>query len=209
MGLIYGQFFGQDIHAYLPYFTASYITWMLIVATLTESSMTLISAGNIIKSSQMPIVFHIMRMLQRNFIIAAHNAVVLAAVWPFVRWHVGPEALMSVAGLALLYLFLGGTSIVLAIICARYRDVPPLVQVLMQFLFFATPVIWYPEQLRFGEFILTFNPLAYFLMAVRDPILGRAVPLETWFICTCLAAASVSAGGLMYIRYRKRIAYWV
>ncbi len=26
IGLFYGQFFGQDMHSYLPYFTASFIT---------------------------------------------------------------------------------------------------------------------------------------------------------------------------------------
>jgi len=30
IGLFYGQFFGQDMHSYLPYFTASFITWTFI-----------------------------------------------------------------------------------------------------------------------------------------------------------------------------------
>jgi len=56
IGLIYGQFFGQDIHNYLPYFTVSYITWMFIATVLNDCSNSLIAAGNLIKSSQMPIV---------------------------------------------------------------------------------------------------------------------------------------------------------
>jgi ABC-type polysaccharide/polyol phosphate export permease len=209
IGLVYGQFFGQDMHSYLPYFTASYITWTFIASVIGEASLTLVGAGNMIKSSQMPIAFHILRMLQRNLIVASHNAIVLVAIWPFVQWSLYPSAVLSLAGVVLLYLFLVGTSAIIAIICARYRDVPPLIQVLIQFLFFLTPIIWYPEQIRFGAEILKFNPVAYMLMIVRDPILGRPVEIQTWIIAICLTAASLIAGSLMYVRFRRRIAYWV
>jgi ABC-type polysaccharide/polyol phosphate export permease len=209
IGLFYGQFFGQDMHKYLPYFTASFITWTFIASVLGEASMTLVGAGNLIKSSQMPIVFHILRMLQRNLIVVLHNVVVLFAIWPFVRWSLHPSAVLSVAGLILLYLFLAGTSTVIAIVCVRYRDVPQLIQVLIQFLFFLTPIIWYPEQIRFGKELLNLNPVMYMLVVVRDPILGRPVEIYTWMIAIALSVASVIAGSLMYLRFRHRIAYWV
>ena len=209
IGLFYGQFFGQDMHAYLPYFTASFITWTFISSVLGETSLTLVGAGNLIKSSQMPIVFHLLRMLHRNLIVFLHNAIVLLAIWPFVRWPLYPSALLSVVGLVLLYLFLVGASAVIAIICVRYRDIPPLIQVLIQFLFFLTPIIWYPEQLKFGTKLLKLNPVTYMLMIVRDPILGRPVEIQTWIIAIGLSAASLIAGSFMYVRYRRRIAYWV
>lgn len=209
IGLIYGQFFGQDMHSYLPYFTASYITWTFIASVIGEASLTFVGAGNLIKSSQMPIIFHILRMLQRNLIVILHNAIVLVAIWPFVRWSLYPSAVLSLAGLLLLYLFLVGTSAIIAIICVRYRDVAQLIQVLIQFLFFLTPIIWYPEQIRFGAEVLKFNPVAYMLMIVRDPILGRPVEIQTWVIAIGLSASSLIAGSLMYLRFRRRIAFWV
>jgi ABC-type polysaccharide/polyol phosphate export permease len=209
IGLFYGQFFGQDMHTYLPYFTASIITWTFISSVLGEASLTLVGAGNLIKSSQMPIVFHILRMLHRNLIIILHNAIVLAAIWPFVRWSLYPSAVLSLLGLVLLYLFLVGISAVIAIVCVRYRDIPQLVQVFIQFLFFLTPIIWYPEQIHSYKEILKLNPLSYMLIIVRDPVLGRPVEIQTWIIAIALAAASLMAGSLMYVRFRRRIAYWV
>jgi len=209
IGLFYGQFFGQDMHNYLPYFTANIVTWTFISSVLSDASGSLVGAGNLIGSSQMPIVFHILRMLQRNFIIFLHNAIVLAAVWPFVRWPLYSSALLSLAGLILLYLFLIGMSVVVAIICARYRDIPPLIQVIIQFLFFLTPIIWYPEQIKTGAEILKLNPVTCMLMIVRDPILGRPMEIQTWIIAIGLSATSLIAGSLMYVRYRRRIAFWV
>lgn len=209
IGLFYGQFFGQDMHVYLPYFTASYITWTFIASVIGEASNTLVGAGNLIKSSQMPIIFHVLRMMQRNLIVVLHNAIVLAAVWPFVRWSVHPSALLSLVGLVLLYLFLVGTSVIVSIICVRYRDIPQLIQVLIQFLFFLTPIIWYPEQIKVGQEILKLNPVTYMLMIVRDPILGRPMEIQTWIIAIALSTVSLVAGSLMYVRFRRRIAYWV
>jgi ABC-type polysaccharide/polyol phosphate export permease len=209
IGLFYGQFFGQDMRSYLPYFTASYVTWTFIASVFGEASMSLVGSGNLIKSSQMPIVFHIMRMMQRNLIVVLHNAVVLAAIWPFVRWQLYPSAVLSLIGMVLLYLFLVGVSAVIAIICVRYRDIPPLIQVLTQFLFFLTPIVWYPENIHSGKAVLQLNPVSYMLIIVRDPILGRPVEIKTWIIAIALVAASLMAGSLMYVRFRRRIAYWV
>jgi ABC-type polysaccharide/polyol phosphate export permease len=47
------------------------------------------------------------------------------------------------------------------------------------------------------------------LIIVRDPILGRPVEIQTWIIAIALVAASLTAGSLMYVRFRRRIAYWV
>jgi len=209
IGLIYGQFFGQDIHNYLPYFTVSYITWMFIATVLNDCSNSLIAAGNLIKSSQMPIVFHVLRSVQRNFIVFAHNAVVVVLVWMFIRWPISFEAALVVPAMVLLFVFLTATAIAISVVCVRYRDIPPLIQVLTQFLFFVTPIIWYPEQLRFGSVILALNPIAYMLMIVRDPVLGRPVTLETWLGAILLTIVSVAVAMFMYRRFRSRIAYWV
>src|SRR3954462_12530009 len=44
LALVYGQFFSQDMHSYLPYFTASYITWTFIAGVIGEASVTLVGA---------------------------------------------------------------------------------------------------------------------------------------------------------------------
>jgi ABC-type polysaccharide/polyol phosphate export permease len=134
---------------------------------------------------------------------------VLAAIWPFVRWSLYPSAVLSLVGLVLLYLFLVGVSAIISIICVRYRDIPPLIQVLTQFLFFLTPIVWYPENIHRGKAVLQLNPVSYMLIIVRDPILGRPVEIQTWIIAIALVAASLTAGSLMYVRFRRRIAYWV
>lgn len=209
VGLIYGQFFGLNVTQYLPYFTAGLIVWTFVSSVLTEASTTLIAAGNLIKATRVPISLHIMRMLQRNFLVFVHNLGILAVVWLLMAWPLDMGVAAAVAGLALLYVFLAGAAIVIAFVCVRYRDIPPMISAGMQFLFLASPIIWYRDSIKHGAAILAFNPIAYFLGVVRDPLLGQSVPLSTWLVAGGLAAASATCAAFVYVTYRNRIAYWV
>jgi len=209
IGVIYGQFFGQDVSSYLPYFAAGMVTWGFVAGVLNESATALISAGSIIKASNLPVCFHNMRMIQRNFIVFLHNLAILAVIWLFLRWPLTLDAGLAIIGLALLYLFLSAISIPISLACVRYRDIPPLIQAATQFLFFASPIIWYPESLRVGRLILELNPLAHFLAVTRDPLLGRPVDPYSLLVATSATASAIAIAAWLYVRYRDRVAYWV
>lgn len=209
IGLIYGQFFGQDISSYLPYFTAGMLAWTFMSSALNEATTALTASGTWIKGSSLPISFYVMRMVQRNFLIFLHNIIVLALVWLYFRWNIDAASLLSLPGLAIVYAFLAGCSIVIAFACVRYRDIPPMVGAITQFVFFASPIIWLPDQLKVGRFLLDYNPVAYMIAVLRDPVLGRPVSAGTWIIAVLLAAGALAAAAAVYYRYRDRIAYWV
>lgn len=209
IGVFYGQFFGLDTTQYLPYFVAGYIVWSFIAGTLGESSTALLNAGHFIKSSPMPIAFYPMRLLHRNLIVFGHNILVLVGVWLFMQWPISPTAFASIPALVLLYLFLVGIALVVAIVSLRYRDVPALVQILIQLLFFLTPVMWLPDQLRFGELLLQINPVTQLLILVRDPLLGRPLHTSSWLLALLWTGLSLVAGAVLYVRKRDRIAYWI
>ena len=209
VGLIYGQFFGMNVTQYLPYFTAGLIVWTFIASVLNEAATTLTAAGSLIKGTPVPISLHIMRMLQRNFLIFLHNLVILGIVWLLMAWPVDGGIIAALAGLLLLYVFLIGASVIIAFACVRYRDIPPMIAAGTQFLFLASPIIWHQEHIKHGAEILAFNPVTYLLVVVRDPLLGQTVPISTWCIAAALTAASVACAVFVYVTYRNRIAYWV
>lgn len=209
IGIVYGQFFGQDVRSYIPYFTIGIVIWTLIASVMAEATTAFAAASSLIKASEMPLVFHVMRMLQRNFISFLHNAVIVLGIWLFLPWPLGPGMLLAFAGFMLLYLFLSGIAVVISLVCVRYRDVPPMVNAATQFLFFATPIIWQAESLRVGKIILLLNPFAYFLAITREPLLGRPAAVETWGIAAGITVVTLVVAAMLYVRYRDRVAYWV
>jgi len=209
MALISGRFLGAEMAAYLPHFMISITIWNFISSSITESSQTLIYAGGMIKATNMPISAHIMRMIQRNFIILAHNFAVVPLVWLVYRWQLGTGALLIIPGLILVYIFSSAAATLVSVICVRYRDVPPLIQALMQLLFFISPIIWMPGSTRGGHLILELNPINYLLSVIRDPLLNREFDGWMWVGAVVVTFAAVVLAALVYSRFRGRVVYWV
>lgn len=208
MGLVAGRFLGADMKTYLPHFMVSMTIWNFINSSLAEACFTMINAGGMIKAVDMPILIHVMRMVQRNFIIFLHNAAIIPIIWLFYRWDIHPGMLLAIPGIAIVYVFVVSASMIISMICVRYRDVPPIMTSLLQVLFFISPIIWIPTQIRGGELIILFNPIAYLLSVTRGPIMAVSPGLTIWLGAIGIVAALTAAMAYIYTRYRSRVVYW-
>jgi lipopolysaccharide transport system permease protein len=97
-----------------------------------------------------------------------------------------------------------------ALISARFRDVPLLIQNAFNVLLWLTPVYYQPEQLGSRtRLIIELNPLTYVLEVARAPFLNNVPSLSTW-----LAAAAVALFGwllafALFVRVRSRVPFWL
>ena len=91
------------------------------------------------------------------------------------------HALLALPGLLLWALDSLALTLLLGGFCARFRDIMPIVNSVMQIAFFITPVIWKPEQLGpAGMSKLPFNPFYDLLEIVRAPLLGHMPSMMVW-----------------------------
>jgi lipopolysaccharide transport system permease protein len=208
MGTVAGRFLGADMKTYLPHFMISITIWNFISSSLSEACYTMINAGGMIKAVDMPIVIHVMRMVQRNLIIFLHNIAIIPFIWLVFPWSIGFASLLSVFGLALVYVFIVSASIIVSMICVRYRDVPPVMAAVLQLLFFISPIIWEPSRIQGGDLIVGINPIAYLLAITRDPLMGTVPSLTSWVGAVGFIAVLTGAMVYIYTRYRARVVYW-
>ncbi len=108
--------------------------------------------------------------------------------------------------------FAAGLTLVFASATVFYRDVRHLTEVMLQILFYLSPVLFSPEQIGQGasakawwlpafRAVLDLNPLTYLLPLVRDPVYrGVLPPASTLATATIAAAVSLVAG---YTIFRK------
>ena len=140
LGALYSRLFHMDLATYLPYLSLGILIWGLISALLTESCTAFISAEHVIKQIRMPLSVHLYRVIARNVIVFGHNLVVFVIVMLWFRVQVRWADLMVLPGMALLMLGMVPTGLILAAVCARFRDIPPVVANLLQVIFFMTPI---------------------------------------------------------------------
>jgi ABC-type polysaccharide/polyol phosphate export permease len=97
----------------------------------------------------------------------------------------------------------------LGVLCARYRDIPPIVGSLVQVFFFLTPVMWRPEMLKESRWAATWNPFYHFLEIVRAPLVSAPTNWLSWAVVLAITVLGFAATLLLFARYRPRVAYWV
>ena len=194
---------------YLPFVATGFIVWGLVSGLIIDGCAVFTGAESIIKQVGLPLSVHVYRVVWRNVIIFAHNAMIYVAVAAIFLIQPGWAGLLALPGLALLCLNGVWMGLLLGLVSARFRDVPQIVASIVQLAFFLIPIIWKPELMPDRALILSLNPFYHLLEVVRAPSLGQVPGLISW-----LAVLGITLGGwlvtlLMYRCYRWRIAYWV
>lgn len=211
MGVIFGTIFKSPMSEFFPFLAAGLILWNFVSAVLNESCTVFCAAEPIIKQLPIPLFSHIIRMIARNFYIFLHNLIIFPIVLLVVKGAIGLNDLLFIPGLAILILNLGWVSLLLGIVCARFRDLQQIVASILQILFYVTPIIWLPSLLpaRASVMIISSNPLFHLLQIVRAPLLNQIPDIISWIVSLSMAAAGWILSLFIFTKFRNKIAYWL
>lgn len=211
MGLVFGNLFKVDKKEFIPFLTLGLILWTFIMGSISEGCDALISSEGIIKQLPIPIHIHIFRVIWKNFIILLHNIV----IFPFVLLAVGKSInfyiLLATPGFILLILNLAWVSVIISMLCARFRDMTQIILSLMQVIFYITPIIWMPQLLtnKLGQDLLNINPLYHLLDVVRSPLLGQLPSLSSYIFSIIMAIIGFALSTIVMGKYKNRVPYWI
>jgi ABC-type polysaccharide/polyol phosphate export permease len=97
--------------------------------------------------------------------------------------------------LVLLVLLVTGLSIVLAAMNLFFRDVKYIVEVLITFAIFFTPVLYEVDMLGEWQFWVLLNPIAPLLEGLRTAIVLNVAPDFGWLLYSAVVSCLVFAGG--------------
>jgi lipopolysaccharide transport system permease protein len=209
MGVIYGTLFRLDLREYLPFLAVSQVLWSFLASTTQESCFVFTVAEGMIRSVRMPFSLYSARIVLRNLIVLGHNLAVIVGV-DLVLWTLpGREALLALPAMVLWLLDALALATLLGGLCARFRDIPPIVGSLMQMAFFVTPVIWKPELVGAKQWMLPFNPFFSLLEIVRGPLLGEVPGAVVYVSALLWSGVLCGIAWLLFARVRGRIAFWV
>ncbi len=211
LSLVFGTLFQVPTDEFIPYLATGLILWMFFAACIGEGCSGFIAASETILQVRMPLSTHVGLILYRNLIILGHNLVIIPLVFLAFLRPVPLDALWAIPGFALVLLNLGWMMLILAVICARYRDMTQIVQNAMQVLFYLTPIIWSVALLpdRVGVAWLQINPFYHLINVVRAPLLGHEVTLINWAVVIGLAVVGWALAIPFFGKYRKRVPYWL
>ena len=218
IGLLYSVLLDMPLSEQLPHVTVGLIVWNLIQASILEGSEVFISNEGLIKQLPSALSVHIYRLVWRQFLFFAHNALIYVVVffafsiWRDIHWTV----VFAIPALVLIMLNAMWVSIVFGIFATRYRDIAPILNSMTLMLFVLTPVMWSTKALenQGGQVaerakIVEIVPTFHYLEIVRAPLLGENQHAYHWYIVIAITVVGWALALLALRKFRSRVAYWV
>jgi ABC-type polysaccharide/polyol phosphate export permease len=210
MGMLFSAVYKTDVTQFLPYLAGGMVTWTLVASIANDGPQIFIGSQHIIHSLRIPLVVHVLRAVVRNVLIFFHNLLAAAAAYLILGGSPGPQNLLLLVSLPVVFAVISAVALILAIVGARFRDLGPAIGVAVQILFFATPIIWRMEDLPLGrKWWVYLNPGYYMVEIVRAPLMNQAPAPGTLAVALLIAIFLGLASFLLFCVFRKRIAYWL
>ena len=216
LGLLYSVLFKVPIAEFLPHVTVGLIMWGFISGCIKEGADIFIDNEGLIKQLPSALSVHVYRLVWRQTLFLAHNLVIWLALIIIFPRALGWEFFLFIPGLFLLLVNGVWVAMFFGIIATRFRDVAPLLEALVQLLFYVTPIVWMTDTLheQGGAVsqrarIAELNPLYHSLEVVRSPMIGEPVAAYHWLIVIACTLVGLFIALLVMKRWRFRVSYWV
>lgn len=209
LGPLYARLFNLNMAEYLPFMAIGVTIWGFITGVINDSCMAFTSSAHMMKQVRVPRLALILRVIWRNIIAFLHNAPIFIIISVFFGLPFGWHLIAIIPGFVLVTLNLVWIGLVAAILCARYRDIAPIISSILQMGFFVTPVMWNYKTQSVERWIVEINPFAALIELIRAPLMGEQIspPLLELSLFTLMFGILIST--FMFVRYRRQIIYWV
>ena len=194
----------------MGYIGLGIITWSAINSLITEGTSAFVRNAGFITSSNIDIDLYVGRTVFKIAITFGHHLILYVIGVVFMIVPLDWASLLAIPGI--IFLFANGfwVVIVLAFICARFRDVELIVRNLLQLAFFVTPVFWNYQHIAGNRrFIVDYNIIFYFIEIIRAPLLGRIPPLHDYLVAGGVTIVGFALAFIVYHRMRRQLAFFV
>jgi len=210
IGFLWGEVFGVSIHDFMPYVALGIVFFGLVTGTINEGCETFVQASGMLSQTALPMFTFVWRTVFRNLINLAHHLVIVLAVLVFFGFWRAANYPVAALGLAFLLINVAWISMLVAIISARFRDIPQIVQSITQAAAIMTPVYWPADRIsQKHRAILDLNPFYHLLEAVRAPLLGHGVAAHTYLFLAALAVVGWGMTFGIFANIRRRIVHYL
>jgi lipopolysaccharide transport system permease protein len=213
IGGVYGVLFQLNYREFLPYLFLNLILWSYISQCAESGASCFIAAEGYIKQmsglsffiyplrTAITALFHLGMGLLASILVD----IVLGLKFGFTAFSALPGILIWIA--------LGyGLACISGVINTRFRDYANLQSILLQVVFYISPIL-YPARLleaRNMSILFKYNPLYYMLKIIDEPILKQGKPsLESIGISILVTTCVIIAGTFFISKVKRKIVFWL
>jgi ABC-type polysaccharide/polyol phosphate export permease len=210
IGFLYAELMKVSIDRYLPWMTTGLVVWNLISQTVLEGADAFVAASDVLRQTALPAPLFVWRVIWRNVLTFVHQLPVLVIVGLKFGYLLHVQLGEAVIGFVLVVANISWFALAFAAICARFRDLKQILASLIQLLFFLSPVLWIPSEMRgLGGRLLALNPIVRMLDVLRGPLIGEHFHLHSVLVLVVMGLAGWILTLAFLAKVRRRIVHYV
>lgn len=213
LAVVFGKIFHVDINEYAPYILSGILIWECISASAIGGSLSFVQADAYIKQYRHPLAIYTLRTVLTNISVLLFASVGLIA-WVLVVMpeNFGLSWLAALTIFPILALLAWPLATFLAYIATRFRDLPHALGLLLQAMWFVSPIYFEAKIFRGGDLhvLVDYNPIYHLLEIVRAPLLHGVWPtLTNYGFCLALISGLMLLAFLVGRTAEKKVIFYL
>lgn len=198
----------QRVEGFVFQLLLGVLAWTFFSQSVSMATGAIVDSGSLVRSIYFP---RIILPLSTVSFTAIQYLLALLVLLPlmFLVYGTapGPSVLLLPVALVLIGIFTFGASLLMAASTVVYRDVRHLLDITLQVLFWATPILYTPAAWPAARPVLELSPLAPFITLTRALTHHGTWPTPaTWAIAALYAALALTIGLCVFFREEARFA---
>lgn len=209
MAVVFSTLFKADLRTFALSLFAAMIPWNFFNAVVTQSGAAFINNEGLIKKIYLPKILFPLSIASAALIDSALSFVALFFIILVLGGSFSWALLFLPISFTLLFLFAFGLGMIMSIATVFFRDLQHVILIVMQGLFFLTPIIYKPDSLT-GKvaWLVNLNPVTPFIALFRLPLLDASLPSVAILLqASVISLASITLGLFVFLRQEKNIVF--
>lgn len=179
LSVVFSKMFNTEITQLAPYILSGMIIWEFVIASAVGGSLAFIQADAYIKQCTHPLAIYTLRTVFTNIMVLSMASLSLVA-WVLIVMpqNFGWSWLAALAIFPVLFFIAWPMATILAYIATRFRDLPHALTLILQAMWFVSPIYFEAKLFRDGgiAWLIEYNPIYHMLEIVRAPLLHGLWP---------------------------------
>lgn len=209
---VYATIFPLILRTNQPYYVifvcVGLIPWTFFTTVVAQSTFTIVANGNIVKKVYFPreiLPISVVASGAVNFLI---STLIIVGFVLFYGLGITKYILFYPLVLLVQFIFQLGIAFILSAITVYLRDVEHFVQIALQVLFYATPIVYSGDSIPEAfKYIIILNPMAHIIEGYRDIFYNQTMPnLSTLGVVLAISIGLCIIGYFIFKKLQKGFA---
>ena len=180
MAVVFATVFKSDVATYAPYILSGMLFWEVFSGSFNGGANAIIANQFYIRQCSHPYSFYTLK----SAIVSMITFLIALIALLFWLIFINPlgivyGALFLLPAMLIYFAISWAATTIAAYTCVKYRDYPMMAPLLLQVLWYISPVFFQESMFRGNDFLymwFTYNPITKLLNLIREPFLYNRVP---------------------------------